>query len=53
MSKYDAGFHSRRQKATVHAAREVLSIVRGIVPLIQSAVDLGCGVGAWRSVQSE
>jgi hypothetical protein len=51
--EYTAHFYDQRHERTVHAARTVLGIVTRMLPPIRSAVDLGCGVGAWLSVLRE
>lgn len=50
MSIYNNEFYEKRYENTIYSAEKVLSIVQEIVPEIKSAVDLGCGVGAWLSV---
>ncbi len=47
---YDAEFYRRRNDMTRYAAQKILKHVREILPPIDSAVDLGCGVGTWLSV---
>lgn len=53
MARYDEEFFRERHERTQHAAHVVLGIVREILPRIDSAVDVGCGVGTWLSVLRE
>ena len=50
MSVYDDTFYKDRHRKTQYAARNILSIILQSFPGIQSAVDVGCGVGTWLSV---
>ncbi|PKN16008.1 MAG: hypothetical protein CVU66_02480 [Deltaproteobacteria bacterium HGW-Deltaproteobacteria-23] len=53
MSIYDSAFYLHRDAKTRYAAETVLSCVRELLPEINSAVDIGCGVGTWLSVLSD
>jgi len=50
---YGYSFYKDRHENTVHSARTVLSIVSDALPKLESAIDLGCGVGTWLSVLKE
>ncbi len=47
---YDKSFYDKRHRRTVHAAETVLGMVLDVIPEVQSATDLGCGVGTWLGV---
>jgi SAM-dependent methyltransferase len=53
MKKYDQSFYEKRHARTLYSARNVLSKVVWRLPALDSAVDLGCGVGTWLSVLNE
>jgi hypothetical protein len=53
MKAYSQGFYNDRHERTIHSANAVLSIVLEHIPAIESAVDIGCGVGTWLSVLRE
>lgn len=50
MKTYSRDFYNTRHGQTIHAADTVLSILLQRLPVIHSAVDIGCGVGTWLSV---
>jgi hypothetical protein len=50
MEKYSQGFFDTRHEKTVYSATTILSILLERMPPIDSAVDVGCGVGTWLSV---
>lgn len=50
MTLYDNEFYENRHKNTLYSAETILSIVQDVIPVIGSAVDVGCGVGTWLSV---
>lgn len=50
---YNDDFYHDRHKRTLFSAKAVLSIVQEMIPVIGSAVDVGCGVGTWLSVLEE
>ncbi|MDR2054633.1 MAG: class I SAM-dependent methyltransferase [Desulfovibrio sp.] len=50
---YNDEFYKNRYQDTVDSARKILSSVFSIIPLPESCLDLGCGVGAWLSVAQE
>jgi SAM-dependent methyltransferase len=49
---YDAAFYSRHKNLSVSSAAAVLPIVQKLTDF-QSAVDLGCGTGAWVATCAE
>lgn len=53
MTVYPQDFYANRNARTVHAARTVLALVLDMIPRVESAVDVGCGVGTWLSVLRE
>jgi len=53
MKAYPQGFFSTRHKKTIHSATTILSLLLEKIPSVQSAVDIGCGVGTWLSVLQE
>lgn len=53
MQAYSQDFYNNRHEKTVHSANSILSIVLQHIPAIDSAVDVGCGVGTWLSVLLE
>ena len=50
---YDEDFFKDRNAATRYAAGKILDIVASTLPTINSAADVGCGVGTWLSVLKE
>lgn len=53
MPPYSRSTYLDRHRRTAHSANAVLSILMERLPGIQSAVDIGCGVGTWLSVLRE
>ena len=53
MNLYNQQFYESRHKNTVYSATTILQIVQEIIPKIDSAVDIGCGVGTWLYVLEE
>lgn len=51
--EYSDSFYRDRNVATRHSARVILSMVLTWFPGLRSAVDLGCGVGAWLAAANE
>ena len=47
MVNYGADFYKERHSRTLYSARTVLSKALCFIPPVNSAVDLGCGVGTW------
>lgn len=50
MARYKDSFFADRHARTVYAANTVLGVVLPVLPPVQAAVDIGCGVGTWLSV---
>lgn len=50
---YGHDFYKDHHQITIYSAKIVLSRVINILPAINSAVDVGCGVGTWLSVLRE
>jgi hypothetical protein len=50
MTHYGKAFYDTRHEYTIYSARTILNIVRALLPRVDSAVDVGCGVGTWLSV---
>lgn len=50
---YQAYFYANRYQQTVQAAGRILDLVLPRLPPVRSALDVGCGVGAWLSVLQE
>jgi len=50
---YGHDFYKDRHQKTSHSANAILSIVIDVLPEVHSAIDFGCGVGAWLSVLKE
>lgn len=50
MEAYKQEFYAGRHEKTVYSADTILSILLERIPAIDSAVDIGCGVGTWLSV---
>jgi len=46
---YSNNFHKGRHEKTTYAANKILSIILDHLPKIDSAIDVGCGVGTWLS----
>jgi hypothetical protein len=53
MNTYSEGYYENRHERTIYPANVILSILLEQVPKIQSAVDIGCGVGTWLAVLKE
>ncbi len=53
MVSYPREFYASRNERTLHAARTILPLVLRAVPRVDSAVDVGCGVGTWLAVLRE
>lgn len=53
MKKYESYFYSNRYERTAEAAVRILDLVLPRIPPVRSALDVGCGVGAWLSVLKE
>ena len=49
MGLYNDEFYKNCHSNTIYSAKEILSIVQEYLPEINSAVDLGCGVGTFLS----
>ena len=47
---YSEDFYEKQAKESFNSAQVVLPIVFEVLPKINSAVDFGCGAGAWLSV---
>ena len=50
MNTYSEGYYKNRHERTIYSANAILSILLEQIPKVQSAVDIGCGVGTWLSV---
>lgn len=50
VAQYKDQFFRNRHDSTVYAAETVLRHVLPVLPPLNSAVDVGCGVGTWLSV---
>lgn len=50
MARYKDEFFRDRHARTAYAAETILGILQPALPALQSAVDIGCGVGTWLSV---
>ncbi|MEO6665275.1 MAG: methyltransferase domain-containing protein [Nitrospiria bacterium] len=50
MALYKQAFYAERDASTRYTANTVLARVLDVFPEIESAVDIGCGVGTWLSV---
>ncbi len=53
MSAYPQDFYLTRNQKTVYSANTIISILLECIGKINSAVDVGCGVGTWLSVLRE
>jgi len=53
MTAYESYFYSRRFEWTAQAAARILDLVLPRLPPVRSALDVGCGVGAWLAVLQE
>ncbi|HAL92174.1 MAG TPA: hypothetical protein DCM68_04025 [Verrucomicrobia bacterium] len=53
MKGYESYFYSNRYEGTAQAASRILDLVLPRIPPVRSALDVGCGVGAWLSVLQE
>lgn len=47
MSIYDNDFYRKRHENTQESARKLLAILVPVLPKLDSAADVGCGVGTW------
>jgi len=50
MKAYKGKYYQDRNAITRYSAETILSLVIDLIPDIRSAVDIGCGVGAWLAV---
>jgi len=50
VGSYSTDFYADRHDASLYSARVILEHVTNILPPLESAVDMGCGVGTWLSV---
>ena len=50
MAEYSHAFYTDRHQKTLCAAETILSLLLERIPIVNSAVDVGCGVGTWLSV---
>ncbi len=53
MKAYLNDFYVGRHERTVYSANTILTLLLQKIPAINSAIDLGCGVGTWLSVLYE
>jgi hypothetical protein len=53
VASYPREFYASRNERTRHAARTILPLVLQAVPGVDSAMDVGCGVGTWLAVLRE
>lgn len=53
MKAYESYFYSNRYERTAQAAGRILDLVLPRLPPVRSALDVGCGVGAWLAVLRE
>jgi SAM-dependent methyltransferase len=53
MKNYDQQFFADRDDRTRYAAQRVLDIALGLLPPINSCIDIGCGVGTWLRVLAD
>ena len=44
---YDAGFFAEQKRGSVKSAEVVVPVIVKLLPKIESALDVGCGIGAW------
>src|SRR2546421_5762891 len=44
---YDAGFFAEQERGSVKSAELVVPVIIELLPKIESALDVGCGIGAW------
>jgi len=49
---YGRSFYESRDENTRYAANAILNLLLDRIPAVQSAVDVGCGVGTWLSCLS-
>ena len=47
VSRYGKGFYSARDSNTRESAEKILALLMARLPPINSAIDVGCGVGTW------
>lgn len=50
---YTSEFYRTRDTDTKYAVKKIISLILDTVPLVQSAIDIGCGIGVWLSVLRE
>lgn len=50
MKAYKRRFYKDRHRHSSYSAQAILSKVVAVLPAVDSAVDVGCGVGTWLSV---
>ncbi len=50
MKKYEQPFYEKWHDKKVHAAEVIFDLLLGILPPVNSAVDVGCGIGTFLSV---
>lgn len=50
---YDEEFYKGQASKSYQSAKEILNLISKIIPNINSAVDVGCGVGTWLKVWTE
>ena len=50
IKNYGHEFYKDRHQKTIYSATTILSKVLEAVPVVNSAIDFGCGVGTWLSV---
>jgi len=53
MRAYKRRFYRGRHQRSSYSAKTILSMVIDVLPAMDSAVDVGCGVGTWLSVLKE
>lgn len=53
MRAYRRRFYKDRHRRSSYSAQTILSMVIDVLPAVDSAVDVGCGVGTWLSVLKE
>ncbi len=50
MRHYSEGFYKTRHDETLYSAETIISHLLELLPTINSAVDVGCGIGTWLAV---
>ena len=53
MNIYQTHYYTNRDNRTRSAARVILGLLLPLLPPVESAIDIGCGVGTWLSVLKE